>query len=148
MTLSFYSQIHGFFNREIFQARTLPDDIAAETFVFTPVETKLIALGLIHASSENETNICGGKLLQSLRKRGISAEQFARAVSQTTWEAKELADARGYIVTFGCHKGRTVGELPRSYIIWALKDCRDMPYNVRRAMEIVLQNLTHRRNSK
>ena len=137
ITMPTYSQSRGFFNGEFFQARTLIGG-DAETSVFTDTERKLLTLALNSSATENESDVCAVKFVRSLRRRGITTEQFVRALSQRTLASRELSAARGRVITFGKHRGKSVGEVRPSYLDWALKNCRDMPYNVRCAMRLVL----------
>jgi hypothetical protein len=106
--------------------------------VFTATEEKLVRLGLDPAAHQGESDACAVKLFQSLRRRGVNAERIIASFTQSTWAARELSAARGYMVDFGKFRGKTVGELPGWYLRWALKTCRDMKYNLRRAMQLVL----------
>ena len=112
---------------------------AVEPPLFTAIEQKLIKLGLDPAAYQGESDACAVKLFRSLRKRGATAEQVIRSFVESSWADKELVAARGYIVNFGCFKGRTVGEVPSDYLSWALKTCDNMSFNLRRAMLIVLR---------
>ena len=136
MTPSIFLQNRGFFNPES-RERGLPDDLTPQP-VFTPVEQKLIRLGLDPAGHQGEIDVCASKLFGSLRRRGVNAERIIAAHAQALWAARELSAARGRVMTFGKYRGKTVGELPLDYIRWALRKCDNLPYNVRRAMRIVL----------
>jgi hypothetical protein len=109
-----------------------------DSSVFTPVEEKLVRLGLDRAAHQGESDACAVKLFRSFRKRGLTAEQLMRSSAQSIWAARELMAARGRVVGFGKYRGKTVGELPLDYIRWALSNYRDMPFNLRRAMRTVL----------
>jgi hypothetical protein len=79
---------------------------------FTAVEEKLIRLGLDPAAYECESDNCAVKLFRSLRKRGSTADQIISFSTQSTWADRELSAARGYLMPFGKHRGKAVGELP------------------------------------
>ena len=140
MTFPFYSRPHGFFNSEISHTRNLADDTVTEASVFTVTEQKLLRLGLDRAATENEADVCGGKLIRSLRRRGLTAEDLLRRSAPAIFAARELSAARGYVIGFGRYRGKSIGEIPMSYLRWALKNCRNMPHNLRRSMQIVLEN--------
>jgi uncharacterized protein (DUF3820 family) len=101
-------------------------------------EQKLLRLGLDPAAHQGEVDNCGAMLLRSLRKRGVNAEQFIASMTQSTWAARELMAARGRVMTFGKYKGQTIGELPLDYIRYALNNFDNMALNVRKAMQLVL----------
>jgi hypothetical protein len=105
--------------------------------VFTAVEQKLIRLAVDPAATESEADVCGIKLIRSLRRRGVSAERLIASMTQSTWAARDLMAARGYVVQGGKFQGKTVGELPMWYLKWALKNRRDMSFNLRRAMQLI-----------
>jgi uncharacterized protein (DUF3820 family) len=132
-----------FCNPETRQTRSLPDDLP-EGAVFTPVEEKLIRLGLDPAAHPGEVDVCASKLFGSLRRRGTTADQVIASFGQATQAARQLSAARGYVVNFGKYKGRTVGEVPPDYIRWALAKHNNLSFNLRRAMRIVLN---HQRRS-
>jgi uncharacterized protein (DUF3820 family) len=113
--------------------RSLPE------VVFTAVEEKLIRLGLDPAAHQGESDVCAVKLFRSLRKRGTNADQLISGFCQSTQAVRELMAARGRVMTFGKHRGKTVGEIPLHYLRWALRECDDMPLNLRRAMQIILK---------
>jgi uncharacterized protein (DUF3820 family) len=136
MTSLSYSHRGGFFNREIWTRTLIGGD--AETPVFTDVEVKLLRLGLDRAAHPGEVDACAVQLFRSLRRRGLTAEDLLRRSAQAIWAARELAAARGRVITFGKYRGKTIGEIPMSYLRWALKSCRDMSHNLRRSMQIVL----------
>jgi hypothetical protein len=127
-----FLQTRSFFNPET-------PSVSDESPLFTPVEQKLIRLGLDAAAHEGESDVCAIKLFRSLRKRGLTAEQLMRSSAQSIWAARELMAARGRVVTFGKkYRGRTLGEVPGSYLQWALENYRDLPLNVRAAIQLVL----------
>jgi uncharacterized protein (DUF3820 family) len=106
--------------------------------MFTNVEEKIIRLALDPAATEGESDVCGIKLIRSLRKRGSTADEVIQPSVQSTWALRELSAARGRVMTFGKHRGKTIGEIPGHYLVWALKNVDDMPFNLRRAITIVL----------
>jgi hypothetical protein len=136
MTLASFLQNRLVCNSEL-RTRSLPDDLP-DGPVFTETEQKLIRLGLDPAAHPGEVDNCAVKLFGSLRRRGTRAEQIIASYAHATQAARDLSAARGRVMTFGKYKNQTVGELPLNYIRWALKNCHDMPYNVRRAMQLVL----------
>jgi uncharacterized protein (DUF3820 family) len=106
--------------------------------IFTETEQKLLQLGLNSAAQPGEVDNCGAMLLRSLRRRGVSAEQIVASMTQATWATRELMAARGRVVDFGKYKGKTVGEVPPDYLEWALRECSNLSFNLRRAMQLVL----------
>jgi hypothetical protein len=107
--------------------------------VFTVVEEKLIRLGLDPAAHQGESDNCATKLFQSLRRRGVSAEKVIASFTQSTWAARDLLAARGYVMNYGMYKGKTVGEVPAWYSRLALAKHDNLSFNLRRAMKIVLE---------
>jgi uncharacterized protein (DUF3820 family) len=120
---------HLIFKREV---------VSPDGPVFTDVEQKLLTLGLNSAAHQGEVDNAAVMLVRSWRQRGVSAEQVVAAFAQRTFALRQLEAARGYLVNFGKYKGRSVGELPPNYIRWALEECDNLSFNLRRAMEIVL----------
>jgi hypothetical protein len=136
------------FNSELrgrYSARSLDtsDDITGP--LLTATEIKLVRLGLNAAASENETEVAGGKFFNALRRRGISADQLVAALSTATWKARELMAARGRVMPFGRHRGKSIGEIPVSNLYWALRNCHDMSVGLRHAMELVLNQGANKR---
>jgi hypothetical protein len=113
--------------------RSLPE------IALTTIEEKLINLGLNPAAQPGEVSNAGAKLFHSLRKRGVSSEQIISSFAQKTWAVRELSAARGRIVDFGRYRGKTVGEVPPHYLRWALRNCDNLSFNLRRAMQLVLK---------
>jgi uncharacterized protein (DUF3820 family) len=68
----------------------------------------------------------------------VNAEQIIASFAQSTWATRELMAARGYVVDFGKYRGRTVGEVPPHYLRWALAKHDNLSFNLRRAMQLVL----------
>jgi hypothetical protein len=133
MTMQSFVENQTFFKRNF---------AASDGPVFTETEQKILRLALDPAATASEADVCGSKLIQSLRKRGVGAEAIVAHMTRSTWVARELMAARGRVVDFGKHKGKTVGELPRSYIEWALRECDNLSFNLRRAMTLVLNART------
>jgi hypothetical protein len=134
MTELIFLQTRSVFKSE---TRSLPDDLP-DGPVFTETEQKLIRLALDPAAQPGEVDVCATKLFGSLRRRGTRAEQIIQSFATATWAAREMSSARGYVMSFGRYRGHTVGELPLGYIRWALRTCHDMPFNLRRAMQLIL----------
>ena len=122
------------------RTRSLSDDLPGDGPVFTPTEQKLIRLGLDPAAHPGEVDACAVKLFGSLRRRGTRAEQIIQSFATATQAARDLSAARGRVMTFGKYRGRSVGEVPPGYLRWALKTCDNMPHNLRRAMQIMLNH--------
>jgi len=118
-------------NRLLFK-RELPD-----APVFTATEQKLLKLSLDSAAHEGEIDNAAVMLVRSWRKRGLAAEQLIAHMTQATWAKRELMAARGRVVDFGKYRGKTVGELPPDYREWALRECNNLSFNLRRAMQLV-----------
>ena len=104
---------------------------------FTTIEQKVLRLALDPAAHKGEADACGIKLVRLLRRRRATAEQIIASYAQSTWTARELMAARGYVVQGGKFHGKTVGELPAWYLRWALKNRRDMSFNLKRAMQLI-----------
>ena len=134
MTPAIYLQDRVAFKAEVWM-HSLPDDLSPP---FTATEEKLIRLGLDPAAQPGEADACGVQLVRSFRKRGLTAEQLMASCARAIWAARELSAARGRVMSFGKYKNRTVGECPLSYLRWALTKCKDMPYNLRRARQLVI----------
>jgi uncharacterized protein (DUF3820 family) len=107
--------------------------------IFTTTEQKLLRLGLNSAAHPGESDNCAIMLFRSLRRRGVDAEQIIASYAQQIWAMRELSAARGRVMTFGKHQGKTIDEIPRHYLMWALENCDNMPLNLRRAIQIVLK---------
>jgi len=105
------------FKPEINESRNTPTPSVCSLpeVAITETEQKLIRLGLNSAASQGESDNCAVKLFQSLRRRGVNAEQIISSFTQQTWAMRELAAARGYVVNFGQYRGKTVGEVPHLY---------------------------------
>jgi uncharacterized protein (DUF3820 family) len=144
MTPAIYLQNRVVFKAEVW-THSLPDDLSPP---FTATEEKLIRLGLNPAAHPGEVDSCAVKLFGSLRKRGTTADQVIQSFATATWAARELMAARGRIVDFGKYRGKTVGEVPPDYLQWAIKNCDNMSFNLRRAMQLVLNQGFGRSRSK
>jgi uncharacterized protein (DUF3820 family) len=105
---------------------------------FTAVEQKLLRLACDRAATEHEADVCGIKLVRSWRRRGVDAERIIGQFCVATQMSRDLMAARGYVVNFGKYRGRTVGECPPNYLRWALRECDNLSFNLRRAMRLVL----------
>jgi hypothetical protein len=90
------------------------------------------------AAHQGESDNCAVMLFRSLRKRGVNADQIISGFCQSTQSARDLMAARGYVVQGGKFQGKTVGELPMWYLRWAIKSRRDISFNLRRAIRLVL----------
>jgi uncharacterized protein (DUF3820 family) len=130
MTMFSFLENRSFFKREC----ETPD---APTF--TATEQKLLTLSLDPAAHEDEIDNAAVMLLRSWRRRGVSAEAIIAGMTQATWLARELSAARGRVMDFGKYKGKTVGEVPPDYLRWALRECSNLSFNLRKAMKLVLQ---------
>ena len=105
MTTPIYLPGRLIFKPESCLTRSLPDVPAG--VVFTPVEQKLIRLGLNPAAQPGEIDVCAIKLIASLRRRGATAEQLVASFTQATWRARELSAVSGYVIQFGEYKGKS-----------------------------------------
>ena len=139
MTPVNFLQERLFCNPELRQTRALSSDLPGGP-VFTDIEQKMIRLGLDPAAHPGEVDVCAVKLFGSLRRRGTTAEQIIQSFATATQAARDLSAARGRVMTFGKYRGRSVGEVPPGYLRWALKTCDNMPHNLRRAMQIMLNH--------
>jgi hypothetical protein len=126
-----------FENRLLFKSQIATRGFLSEDGIFTPTETKLLRLGLDPAAHEGEIDNCAVKLVRSWRKRGLTPEQIVASFAQKTQALRDLSAARGYVVSFGKYRGRTVGEVPKWYLKWALQNCRDLSFNERKAMQLI-----------
>src|SRR6516165_10623489 len=106
--------------------------------VFIEKEEKLWRLALDSAATPHEADACGIQLIRSLRKRGVDAEQILKNHIRATLAARELMAARGYVLSFGQYRGKSVGECPSDYLRWVLANCDNITPNLRRAIRIVL----------
>jgi hypothetical protein len=59
-------------------------------------------------------------------------------LARSTFAARELAAARGYVIDFGKFSGKSVGELPDWYLRWLATGCNHASFNLRKAARIVL----------
>jgi uncharacterized protein (DUF3820 family) len=106
---------------------------------FTPTEQKLLWLALDPAAAPGEIDNSAIKLVQSLRRRGATAEQIIAASCQAIFKQRRLDAARSYLITFGRYRGKAVGEVPEDYLRWVLSgECHSATPNLKLAIEIVL----------
>jgi hypothetical protein len=104
--------------------------------VFTEKEQKLIRLAMDRAAQPGERQNGAAMLLESLRKRGITAERFITLSGPTAPETPKYRgvhqnngrcphcqgpDWGSYEISFGQHNGKTLRQIPLSYLDWCLR---------------------------
>jgi hypothetical protein len=110
--------------------------------VFTEKEEKLIRLAMDRAAQPGERHNGAVMLLESLRKRGITAQQFITLSGPTATETPKYRgvhhnngrcphcqgpDWGSYEISFGQHNGKTLRQIPLSYLNWCLRAMADNP---------------------
>jgi hypothetical protein len=83
----------------------------------TPLETKLLHLVLNGGAAEGEIATGANKLVESLRRRGVSAEQSEQMLGAKGMFPKYTRPDYGLIACpFKKHKGELARDLPPDYI--------------------------------
>lgn len=93
-------------------------------FQFTPVESKLLTLGLNEAAAAGEIEACGIKLLACLRKRGVRPDQILESFGAL---ARLPIDYGAVIMPFGRHSGEPIREIAAidpDYLSWFEQNCK------------------------
>jgi hypothetical protein len=109
---------------------------AATLGVFSPTEEKLLRLALDPAARGGEITSSAAKLINSLRRRGISAQKTISGSELA--EKTALEKAAAVELTFGRYKGKPIAEVPRDYLQWALANVANLSHAQRSAIRLIL----------
>src|ERR1700739_135038 len=93
---------------------------AAYVCVFTATEEKFIRLALDPAARGGEIKTSAAKLIESLRHRGVRAEQII--LGSEIAEKTAIEKAAAVRLTFGKYKGQPIAEVPADYLRWTLEN--------------------------
>jgi hypothetical protein len=114
--------------------------------VFTEKEQKLIRLAMDQTAQPGERQNGAAMLLESLRKRGITAQQFITLSDPMAAETPKAEYRRvhqnngrlcphcqgpdwgSYEISFGRYNGKTLRQIPLSYLDWCLREMEDDPH--------------------
>jgi hypothetical protein len=96
---------------------------------FDERESKLLRLALCPAAKDGEIRNSAVALISSWRRRNVTAEQLLGGHS-----ARELALSEA----LGRHKGKTLREIPTSYLRWAEREASCLSPALRAAIRLVL----------
>jgi uncharacterized protein (DUF3820 family) len=109
---------------------------AAAVGVFSPTEEKLLRLALDPAARGGEITSSAVKLINSLRRRRVLADQIILGLELTERTALEKATA--VELTFGRYKGKPIADVPRDYLQWALANVAFLSHEQRSAIRLIL----------
>jgi uncharacterized protein (DUF3820 family) len=109
---------------------------AAYVGAFNPTEEKLLRLALDPGACGGEIRTSAVKLIQSLRRRGVKAEQVIRGseLAQKT----PLQRAEAMRLNFGKYKGKPIAQVPADYLRWVLENAANLSHAERSAIRLVL----------
>jgi uncharacterized protein (DUF3820 family) len=119
----------------------------AAAFAFTPIEVKLLRLGLDQAAAEGEIQNCGAKLLACLRKRGITADTFLAPATKSVDQSADSGrvDYRRVRISFGKFQGLPLAQIDPSYLAWVSKNCRESKPEMCRVIDLFLAQVGYNR---
>ena len=101
---------------------------------FTEVEAKLLRLALDRAARGGEIETSAIKLVESWRRRGLSAETLLAPAPLL----EPLDRARRLKMPFGRHRGRRLDVIEPPYLRWVLRECSGLSLDLREAIALVL----------
>jgi uncharacterized protein (DUF3820 family) len=116
---------------------------------FTDIEQKLIRLALNHASEPGEISGAAVKLIEALRRRAVTPEEMMNGSAASSYsppprntqtQQMTMEQALAYRMTFGKYKGQPLGEIRRSYLHWLNQECENKPFQLERALRVILNN--------
>jgi len=104
--------------------------------VFTSTDEKLLRLALDPAARSGEISSAAVKLIESLRRRGVKAEQII--VGSGLAEKTPLQSAEAVRLNFGKYKGKAIAEVPADYLRWVLENVSNLSPAQRSAIRLIL----------
>jgi Putative quorum-sensing-regulated virulence factor len=103
---------------------------------FSAFEEKLLRMALDPAARGGEITSSAAKLIDSLRRRGVRAEQII--IGSELAERTAIEKAAAVQLHFGKHKGKPIADVPRDYLQWSLKNVASLSLEQRNAIRLVL----------
>jgi Putative quorum-sensing-regulated virulence factor len=106
---------------------------------------KLLLLACDAAAYPGEAANAAVALLRSLTARHGDAHKLLAELETPSLAHVEPVRPRGIdygtqLLPFGKHRGRRLRDVPASYLIWALKNCRNMDEYLREVIERYLRD--------
>jgi hypothetical protein len=108
----------------------------AASFSFSPTEEKFIRLALDPAARDGEIKTSAAKLIESLRRRGVRAEQII--CSSELGKKTAIEKAAEVRLTFGRYRGQPIADIPADYLQWALQNVSALSHAQRSAIRLIL----------
>jgi hypothetical protein len=107
--------------------------------VFTEKEQKLIRLAMDRTAQPGERQNGAVMLLESLRKRGITAQDFITLSEAPKYRGVHHNNGRlcphcqgpdwgSYEISFGKYANKTLRQIPLSYLDWCLREMEGDPH--------------------
>ena len=94
------------------------------------IEEKLIRLALDKGAQPGEIDNAACMLIKKLRKRGVRADDLIDAL-----ETKTLPAVCGTLtMPFGKYEGVELAYIPYDYLLWVLRNCRNISHHLRQAI--------------
>jgi len=105
---------------------------------FTEVEAKLLRLALDRAARGGEIETSAIKLVESWRRRGLSAETLLEPDAASLSASRSGFSPADVLMPFGKCRGLPLRKIKTSYLRWVLKNCEDLQPELERAIRAVL----------
>jgi hypothetical protein len=105
---------------------------------FTEVEAKLLRLALDRAARGGEIQTSAIKLIESWRRRGLSAETLLALSDAQHPSSRSTFSPADVLMPFGKCRGFPLRKIKASYLRWVLENCEDLQPELERAIRAVL----------
>src|SRR5262245_33757907 len=104
---------------------------------FTETEAKLLRLALDHAARGGEIETSAIKLIESWRRRGLSAETLLAPSAAISPPSRSTFSPGDMLMPFGKYHGLPLRKLKASYLRWVLEKCDNLQLELERAIRAV-----------
>ncbi|MDR1753414.1 MAG: DUF3820 family protein [Eubacterium sp.] len=103
--------------------------------MLTDIETKLLRLALDKGAYEGEANTAAIMFIRKLRERGANTDDlFIQPHTQIKRQYRDISVYGYQRMPFGKYKGEMLYNIPRDYLIWVLKHCKNIKSNLKNAI--------------
>jgi len=101
------------------------------------IEMKLLCLALDKGAYEGEADNAAVMFIRKLRERNVSAEELIKQ-PETEQYSDDIIFYGKIKMPFGQYKDEMLMNIPIDYLIWVLRNCRNIKPSLRNAIENII----------
>ena len=102
------------------------------------IEMKLLRLALDKGAYDGESDTTAIMLIRKLRERNANADDLFIQPNIFPYYNNNSYAHGYYKMPFGKYEGEPLEDIPHNYLVWVLRNCRNIKPNLRAAIENVV----------